>query len=149
MAQSPLYDRDILRLAASLHRWPLDDSHPIQVEKRAPVCGSNIVISAALDTDSDNIRAIGMHVSACALGQASAAILATHAEGLDRKTFERQYGYCCDLLNGVAADRHNGWPEMVLLARAAPYPARHGAILLPYQALAAVFAGQSALDIAS
>ena len=78
---APLYNRDILALAvATADYMPLADaSH--RVSKRAPLCGSAIILD--LDTDdAGRVARVGMHVEACALGQASATLLARHAPGL-------------------------------------------------------------------
>src|SRR3546814_18578704 len=78
---APLYNRDILALAvATADYLPLADAHH-RVSKRAPLCGSAIILD--LDTDdAGRVTSVGMHVEACALGQASAALLARHAPGL-------------------------------------------------------------------
>ena len=78
---APLYNRDILALAvATADYLPLADAHH-RVSKRAPLCGSAIILD--LDTDdAGRVTRVGMHVEACALGQASAALLARHAPGL-------------------------------------------------------------------
>ncbi|HWV59947.1 MAG TPA: iron-sulfur cluster assembly scaffold protein, partial [Sphingopyxis sp.] len=78
---APLYNRDILALAvATADYLPLADARH-RISKRAPLCGSAIILD--LDTDdAGRVTRVGMHVEACALGQASAALLARHAPGL-------------------------------------------------------------------
>ena len=76
---SPLYSRDILRLAASIpHLGRLDGG--VSVEKRSPVCGSRVTVDVVLD-DGGRVAALGQEVHACALGQASAALMGAHAIG--------------------------------------------------------------------
>lgn len=147
-AKSPLYDRDILRLAAALYRWPLEDDYHQTIEQRSPVCGSIIRLGVDWD-DVGQISRFGMDVQACALGQASAAILAANAIGLTRPRFSRHYQHCHAVLSDKDFDEAGIWPNMALLARAAPYPARHGAILLPYQALSRAFDARFAAATAS
>ncbi|MEM1131577.1 MAG: iron-sulfur cluster assembly scaffold protein [Pseudomonadota bacterium] len=139
MSNSALYDRDILRLAASLYRWPLDDAFERIAEKRSPVCGSTIRLGFDRDA-AGRISRIGLDVQACALGQASAAIVAANALGLSQEEAELRAQQCRDLLDGNVCDAAELWPDMTLLSRAAPYPARHGAIMLPYEALSSAFA---------
>ena len=76
-----LYNRDILALAVGSVDFPPRDGARYRVSARAPLCGSAIILD--LDTDpAGRVTRVGMHVEACALGQASAALLARHAPGL-------------------------------------------------------------------
>src|SRR3546814_19319493 len=78
---APLYNRDILALAvATADYLPLADARH-RVSKRAPLCGSAIILDFDTD-DGGSIRRVGMHVEACALGEESAELLAQHAPGL-------------------------------------------------------------------
>lgn len=144
MNQSALYNRDILRLAASLianDRLPDPDG---SAEARSPICGSRIQAEVTL-APNDKIGAIALRANACALGQASAAILRTHAMGKDIATIAALRD---DIANGLSgkADMPNVWPELALLAPAKEYPSRHAAILLPYDA---VLAAAATLKLAS
>ena len=70
-----LYTPDILALAvATSEHLPNPDAR-YHAAARAPLCGSAIILD--LDTDdAGRITRVGMHVEACALGQASAAVMA-------------------------------------------------------------------------
>ncbi len=73
---------------------------------------------------------VGLHVEACALGQASAALVARHAPG-------RALGDIRAARDAIAAwfageGAMPDWPGFDLLAPARDYPARQGAILLPF-----------------
>ena len=76
-----------------------------------------------------------MRVRACAVGQASAAIFARHATGRDlasmQGALERLEAWLAD--EGPEPD----WPDLELVAAARAYPARHGAMLLPWKAACA------------
>src|ERR1044072_7167048 len=77
---APLYNAEILRLAASI---PFHDriAQPMaSVEKRSPVCGSRVTVDLDLDGEGCGART-GMRVRACGLGQASGALMAAHAVG--------------------------------------------------------------------
>ncbi len=131
---SELYSRDILRLAASL---PYGDSLAYSngsAELRAPLCGSNMRVEAAFaDT-----RVIGVAIAAnaCALGQASAAILRLHAAGSEMADIASIRDRLAEAL-ASDADMPVDWPELVFLGPARKHASRHGAILLPYDALIA------------
>ena len=138
---APLYNRDILALAVATAQYlPLADARH-RVNKRAPLCGSAIILD--LDTDDAGlVTRVGLHVEACALGQASAALLARHAPGLGlaeiRVARERIAGWF------AGAGERPDWPGFDLLAPARDYPARHGAILLPFDAAIAALEDQAA-----
>src|SRR3546814_7382405 len=68
---APLYNRDILRLAASIpyHRRLTDEQ--ASVEKRSETCGSSVTVDVCLDNEG-RVANLGLEVRACALGQASA-----------------------------------------------------------------------------
>jgi len=130
----PLYNRDILRLAASIPHLGRLETAQASVEKRAPVCGSRVVVELAVD-DAGRVNALGQQVSACALGQASAALMGAHAIGRTPGELEAAR----DALAGFLAGRRDDpgdWPGIGVLAVARGYPARHGAILLPFEAVA-------------
>lgn len=136
---APLYNRDILSLAVATAEFlPLPDAR-YHASLRAPLCGSRIILD--LDTDdADRVAAIGLHVEACALGQASAALLARHAAGRSLDEIRAARAAIAGWFGG-SGDRPD-WPGFDLLAPAKDYPARHGAILLPFDAAIAAFEPQ-------
>ena len=77
---STLYNRDILRLAASLIPNDRLEAADGIAEIRSPLCGSRIQAEIALGPDG-TIAALALRASACALGQASSAILRGNAIG--------------------------------------------------------------------
>jgi len=135
---SALYNRDILRLATSLvagdHLADPDGS----AEVRSPLCGSRIQADVVMDAEG-KLRDLALRANACALGQASTAILAQNAVGTALTEVAK-------LRDGVAqalqrtGDMPSCWPELALLAAACDYPSRHAAILLPYDAILAAAA---------
>ncbi len=131
--ESALYNRDILRLAASLVAGDRLDNPDGSAESRSPLCGSRIQADVALSPDG-TITAIALRANACALGQASAAIVRANAVGTDLASIARLREGIAAGLRGTA-DMPSRWPELALLAPAKDYPSRHAAILLPYDAL--------------
>jgi len=130
---APLYNRDILSLAVATADFPLlADAR--RASLRAPLCGSRIIV----DVDADEgglVQRVGLHVEACALGQASAALLARHAAG--RSVFELRAARDAIASWFAGEGERPDWPGFELLAPARDYPARHGAILLPFDAAVA------------
>lgn len=138
---APLYNRDILALAIATADYLPNPGAPYRASKRAPLCGSAIILD--LDTDEGGlVTRVGLHVEACALGQASAALLARHAPGRGLADLRRARRGIADWFAGIGDEPD--WPGFDLLAPARDYPARHGAILLPFDAAIAAFEQRAA-----
>ncbi|MBV6633922.1 MAG: iron-sulfur cluster assembly scaffold protein [Alphaproteobacteria bacterium] len=127
-----LYSRQILDLAASIDRTdPLTDADA-SARVTSPVCGSRIEVS--LNLTNGRISDYGQKLQACALGQASAAIMARHVIGSDRVAVEAALDDLDGILAGKADADQMDWPELALLAPVHEFPARHGAVRLPFLA---------------
>jgi len=137
---APLYNRDILALAvAAAEHLPNPDAR-YHASARAPLCGSRIILD--LDADPDGrVTGVGMHVEACALGQAAATLLARHAPGRGLDEIRDARDAIAGWFGG--AGEAPDWPGFDLLAPARDYPARHGAILLPFDAAIAALEEQA------
>lgn len=138
---SALYNRDILALAVATADYPLLETAPRRASLRAPLCGSAIIVDLDMGAAGD-ITAVGLHVEACALGQASAALLARHAPGRSLTDIRATRDAIVAWFAG--GDTPPDWPGFDLLAPARDYPARHGAILLPFDAAIAALEAEVA-----
>ena len=136
-----LYTPELLGLAVSLAQWPLDDGAQYRGEARSQTCGSTLTFACSLD-DSGAITTPGLRVSACAVGQAAAALFIAHATGLDREQLSRAR----DEIAAWLADDADlpDWPGFTVLEPARAYPARHGAILLAWNAALAALPKENA-----
>jgi NifU-like protein involved in Fe-S cluster formation len=131
---SALYNRDILRLAASIpHAHRLDCPHATAT-RTSPVCGSRVTIDLALDADG-RVVAIGQDVKACALGQASAALLGANVIGRSAAELASARDALAGYLVGTRDDP-GAWPGLELFAPARRFSARHPSILLAFEAAA-------------
>lgn len=129
-----LYNRDILRLAASIpHQGPLE-SADATVEKRSPICGSRVKVAVKLD-EAGRVADLGQEVKACALGQASASLMGAHAIGRGPGELAEARDRLTDFLAGSRNDPGD-WPGLELFRDARPYKARHPSILLAFEAVA-------------
>lgn len=126
-----LYTPELLALAVELAKWPRLGGTALHGEARSPTCGSTLAMDLKLD-GAGRITGLGMSVRACAVGQASAAIFAAAAEGRSAEEVARALN---ELESWLA---HDGpvpaWPGLVPIEPARGYPARHGAMLLPWKA---------------
>lgn len=129
-----LYNAEILRLAVEIpHQARLASPHA-SVEKRSPVCGSRVTVDVEMGPDG-RIAALGQEVRACALGQASASLMARHAIG----RMPAELSDACDALADFLAGRRSDpgdWPGLEIFAPAIPHKARHASIRLAFEAVA-------------
>ena len=129
-----LYNRDILRVAAAIPHLGRLDAPQASATRRSPVCGSTVTVDIVVD-DQGRVAALGQEVRACALGQASAALMGAHALGCRPE----ELAEARDALAGYLAERRDdpgGWPGLDLFRNARPYSARHPSILLAFEAAA-------------
>ncbi|MDX3899475.1 MAG: iron-sulfur cluster assembly scaffold protein [Sphingobium sp.] len=130
---APLYNNDILRLATSIpHHRRLPDPQA-SVEKRSPTCGSRV--TADVRMADGRLAEMGLEVRACALGQASAALMAAQAIGMTADELAEASDQLAAYLAGESDDL-DFWPGLAVLAPARGYPARHASIRLGFEAIA-------------
>lgn len=129
-----LYNRDILRLAASIPHFGRLERPQASVEKRSPVCGSSVVVDVVLDREG-RVAALGQEVKACALGQASAALMGSNALGRSPAELVAARDDLAAFLSGGREDP-GAWPGLDVLKGARPFTARHASILLAFEAVA-------------
>jgi len=129
-----LYNATILRLAASI---PHDErlARPEgSAQRRSPICGSRVTVDVTLDEEG-RIAEIGQEVRACALGQASASLMATHAIGRSIGELEAARDALTAFLAKEREDPGD-WPGLEIFGPARDYSARHPSIRLAFEAVA-------------
>ncbi|HEX8383616.1 MAG TPA: iron-sulfur cluster assembly scaffold protein [Sphingomonas sp.] len=130
---APLYNAEILRLAAEIpHAERLPDPMGSS-EKRSAICGSRVTVDVDLD-EAGRVGAVGMLVRACALGQASSSLLAGAAVG-------RTPGELAEARDALAAWLAGSgdapdWPGLGVFEPARAHSARHPSIRLAFEAAA-------------
>lgn len=131
MSTTVLYTPEVLALAIELARHPLTDDLPLRGEARSRSCGSTIALGLAFDAEGAIAR-VGLRSHACAIGQASAAIFAANAAGVTVGDVRATRAAVAAWLAGEGALPE--WPGFAAIAAARDYPARHGAVMLPWDA---------------
>lgn len=133
-----LYNAEILRLAASIpHGRRLDAPHA-SVRRTSPICGSRVTADVRMDRQG-RVAAFGQEVRACALGQASAAILGDGVIGRHAATLREAHQALVQWLKGEEAlpdvlVAH--FPRLQLMQPARAHSARHASIALAFDAAA-------------
>lgn len=130
---APLYNSQILRLAASIPFQERLEAPAGTSEKRSPICGSRVTVD--IDMAEGRVAAVGMLVRACALGQASAALMAAHVVGRTAAELAEARDELTAWLAGERAELPE-WPGLDLFVPALPHSARHPSIRLAFEAAA-------------
>jgi len=131
---APLYNTQILRLAASIPHHARLSEPMASVEKRSPVCGSRVTVDVNVDCDG-RVSEVGLLVRACALGQASASLLGAHVIGRSVAELAAARDALGAWLAGERPDVPD-WPGFELFEPALPHTARHASIRLAFEAAA-------------
>jgi NifU-like protein involved in Fe-S cluster formation len=131
---SPLYNTAILRLAAAVPHQERLVAPQATVQRVSPVCGSRVTIDLDLDAHG-RVSQFGQEVRACAMGQASAAILGANILGKSTAELIAARDALAAFLKGDT-DTPGDWPGLELFAPARPHKGRHGSIRLAFEAAA-------------
>ena len=129
-----LYSDKLLRLAANMpHAGRLADPHGSS-EKVAKLCGSKVVVDVRLE--DGRVVDFAQDVKACALGQASAAVLGAHVLGSSLAEIEMARDAFRAMLKTGAPAPDGRFSDLSMLAPVKDYPARHASTLLAFEAAA-------------
>ena len=138
-----LYSAKLLKLAANLPRLGRLAAPDASVEKVSKLCGSRVLVDVAVQ--GDVVTDFAQEVKACALGQASAAVLGAHVIGASLAELETARGQLKAMLKTGAAAPDGRFAELGVLAPVKDYPARHASTMLAFEAVTeAVRKAQSA-----
>ncbi len=131
-----LYSERILELAADIPLTDRLDAPDATVRKRSPLCGSTVTID--LSVADGAVSAFGQDVKACALGQASASVLAGVVVGRTLPELVTARDGLRDMLKGgdAPAAPFDGF-EVLVPAR--DFRNRHASILLAVEATVEAF----------
>ena len=138
-----LYSRRILGLTASIpHQGRLEEADG-SASRRSPQCGSTVQVDVAMA--DDRVKDFAQEVRACALGQASAAVLGGAVLGRTRDQIAAGRDALQAMLTDGAPAPSEPFAELEALLPARDYPNRHASILLAWDAtLAAIDAARQA-----
>jgi NifU-like protein involved in Fe-S cluster formation len=127
-----LYSREILRRTTQLMHVGRLTAPQASADKVAKLCGSTIHIE--LNMAGDTVCDFAQEVQACALGQASAAILSQNVVGAKADEIFKARDGLRGLLKGVEAEFPERFRDFAILASVKDYPARHASTLLALEA---------------
>lgn len=128
-----IYNKEVLRLAATISRTTPLKLPNSRTSLRSPLCGSTIDVD--LRIEEGMVTDYSHMVKACALGQASASVLADNVIGKNIDEIQT----IRDELEAMLSDKGDPltgcWESLNALQPAKDAKARHGAILLPFDAV--------------
>ena len=128
-----IYNKDVIRLAADISGIEPIENPDSVVSLRSPLCGSSIEIS--IITNNGFITEYCQKVTACALGQASASVMAKAVIGKSKKEIQAARKNTVEMLTSGTPFPEGDWASLSALAPAKNAKPRHGAILLPFDAI--------------
>jgi NifU-like protein involved in Fe-S cluster formation len=127
-----LYSQRILALAAAIPLTERLGAPQVSVRRRSPLCGSTV--TADLRLEDGRVAAFGQDVKACALGQASAAVLAGQVLGRSREEIAAGRDALVAMLKSGGAPPEPPFDALEALLPARDYRNRHASILLAWDA---------------
>ena len=133
-----LYSQRILALAADMPFADRLEAPQASVKKRAPICGSTVIVD--LDLENGKISRFGQDVKACALGQASAAVMAQNIIGRSRAEVETARDQLRAMLKEEGPLPEAPFESYEVLEPAREYRNRHASIMLALEATAQAMA---------
>ncbi len=133
-----LYSQRILALAADMPLADRLEAPQASVKKRAPICGSTVIVD--LDLENGKISRFGQDVKACALGQASAAVMAQNIIGRSRAEVETARDQLRAMLKEAGPLPEAPFEGYEVLEPAREYRNRHASIMLALEATAQAMA---------
>ena len=132
MTIDALYSREILRRTTQIQHVGHLDAPQGSADGVAKLCGSTIHVEVKLrDAQVSDFAQI---IEACALGQASAAILSQSVIGASLAEIEAGRDALRALLKGDEADIPDRFRDLIILQSVKDFPARHASTLLAWEA---------------
>ncbi|PHY18156.1 iron-sulfur cluster assembly scaffold protein [Caulobacter sp. BP25] len=127
-----LYSAKILNLVANMPRAGRLPAPDASSEKVAKLCGSKITVDVVVE--GGKVVDFAQDVTACALGQAAAAILGQNVIGADLSDIELARDSLAAMLKGNGSPPAGRFAELAVLEPVKDYPARHASTLLAFEA---------------
>lgn len=127
-----LYSRRILALAADIPRLGRLDAPDGTAYRRSPQCGSSVTVDVVLQ--DGRVAEFAQEVRACALGQASAAVLGDVVIGRAPEELRQARDGLRAMLAGDPPPPAP-FDRLEVLVAARDFPNRHASILLAWEAV--------------
>jgi len=128
-----LYNAQVLTKAAQISHIGRLENADAHAFKRSKYCGSTILVD--LKMRRGHITDFAQEIQACALGQASASIVAQHIIGRKSAELKTLYQTVTNMLQALGPPPQGCFADFAILQPVKDYKARHGAVLLVLEAI--------------
>jgi NifU-like protein involved in Fe-S cluster formation len=132
-----IYNTKLLELAAHIPCSERLKSPDATASAHSKLCGSTITID--LKMAGDRVAGFGQAVKACLLGQATAAIVGGHIIGATASEVRAAATAMRSMLKENGSPPTGRFADLKLLEPARHYKARHGSVMLVFDALEQAF----------
>ncbi len=130
-----LYQKDVMRLAASAKGAGKLPQPTATVTVDNPLCGDRVTFDIVMDANK-RIQEIAHTVKGCVLCQASASVIGAEAKGETADSLHAvREGLRGMLKSGAAAPADGKWASLVAFAPVSGHKSRHECVLLPFEAV--------------
>ena len=129
-----LYNARILELAGNISHIGRLDAPQATAEATSRMCGSHVRVELSLD-ESGCVSDFAHEVEACALGQATSAVMAREIVGSTPEDLRLVGAAMRAMLKADGAPPDGRWRDLALLRPVRDYPPRHASTLLTFDAV--------------
>ena len=127
-----IYNKRIIELAGNIPRLGRLPDPDATATAHSKLCGSTVKID--LKMDGDTVTDFAHDVKACALGQASSSIMASHVVGSTASELRELRETVRKMLKENGAPPEGKWEEIHFLEPVRDYKALHASTLLSFDA---------------
>ncbi|WP_029005132.1 iron-sulfur cluster assembly scaffold protein [Azorhizobium doebereinerae] len=128
-----VYNTRILAYAAEIPRLGRLDGPDATATAHSRLCGSTVTVD--LKMDGDVVSDFAHEVRACALGQASSSIMASHVVGARAQELRDLRERMRAMLKENGPPPEGRWADLAVLEPVRDYKARHPSTLLTFDAV--------------
>jgi NifU-like protein involved in Fe-S cluster formation len=129
-----IYNTKLLEFAASIPLLTRLDTPQATAKAHSKLCGSTVTVDLSLAEDGRVVE-FAHEVKACALGQASASILAQHIIGATQSELRTARKEMLAMLKEGGEPPSGRFAELKYLQPVKDYKARHASTMLPFDAV--------------
>jgi NifU-like protein involved in Fe-S cluster formation len=128
-----IYNRRIIELAGNIPRLGRLASPDASATAHSKLCGSTVKVD--LKMDGPIVTDFAHEVKACALGQASSSIMASHVIGSTASELRELRETVRKMLKDNGSPPQGKWADIALLEPVREYKARHASTMLTFDAV--------------
>jgi NifU-like protein involved in Fe-S cluster formation len=128
-----IYNKRIIELAGNIPRLGRLPSPDASATAHSKLCGSTVKVD--LKMDGPVVTDFAHDVKACALGQASSSIMASHVIGSTASELRELRETVRNMLKENGSPPQGKWADIALLEPVRDYKARHASTMLTFDAV--------------